>query len=163
FSLFHPTGAQRFHFFFVQQPVPPHWHALQRQRSHANSNQLLDRMLRAKQLIAQRVALCTAQRSLIPEIRGASRRSTPSALASCGVGLTHHTQPHARTFPQLRQFFQREPTFHFDVICLLELVPLLLHLGGKITVVRQKDQTCGRILQISNRIHPLLEPAQQIP
>jgi hypothetical protein len=58
---------------------------------------------------------------------------------------------------------EREHAFDFDVVGLLETIPVLEELRGEVAVVGEEDQTGGRIFEIADGVDAIGKAAEKIP
>src|SRR5258708_235864 len=85
-------------------------------------------------------------------------RSPPSRC----IRLPHRLHLHANFFSQPLQVQQRQHPFHFHLINLFQLRPVVEHFRRQVAVVRQEHQPRRRILQIPHGKHALGQSPQTI-
>src|SRR6266481_2259443 len=157
--------SQSLRFFLLNQPVSPPRYSLHRQRPQPDALQLLHRMLLLDQHAPHLFFLRIPHPHFVPEIRRPpARRGGPAvagASARC-VRLPHRLHPYANLFSQPLQVRQRQHSFHFDVIDLLQVRPIFQHLRRQVAVIRHEHQPGCRILEIPHRKHALSESAQKV-
>src|SRR5256885_2928457 len=109
-------------------------------------------MLLREQRAPQGIALGILQGRFVPEIRGVSAR---------GIRLTNRAHARAGLLAEALQVFICEAPFHFDVIHLAKVLPMLEHRSGQVAVIGEKHETRRGIVEPPNGINALRQAAQK--
>ena len=107
----------------------------------------------ADQRAAERIESGTLELQLIPVI---------GAVAARGFGLADGLEPNAHFLAEAFEIGEGEHALHFDVIGLLEMIPILQELSGEVAVVGHEDETGRSVFEIANRIDALWKTAKEI-
>src|SRR5947199_7576914 len=145
--------SQLLRFFLLDQPVSSPRYPLQRQRPQSDAFQFFQRVFFLEQHAPQLFLLRIPHAHFVPIIR----RSPPRSIR-----LPHRLHLHANFFSQTLQVHECQHAFHFHLIDLFQLRPLVQHFRRQVAVIRQKYQPRRRILQIPHRKHALRQSAQTI-
>src|SRR5437660_2602068 len=145
--------SQLLRLFLLDQTVSPPRYSLQRQRPQSDAFQFFQRVLFLEQHAPQLFLLRIPHAHFIPIIRRPSARS---------IRLPHRLHLHANFFSQTLQVHECQHAFHFHLIDLFQLRPLVQHFRRQVAFIRQKYQPRRRILQIPHRKHALRQTAQTI-
>src|SRR4029077_5520142 len=125
-----------------QLAIPAAWNAFRADRPQSDANPLFDRVLRLEKDAAQFFFLGVAHPHFIPKV---------SSAATCGIRLAKRLHPDAGFLTELRKVVECEHALYFDVIGLLEMLPIFQQLGREIAVIGKQDHTGRGIFQIADR------------
>jgi hypothetical protein len=103
-------------------------------------------MFFGKEDAAENVFLGILQGDFIPEIFGVAAR---------GVGLANGADGGAGVAAEAFEFVHHEAAFNFHVVMLLKIGPVFQHFGGEISVVGEKNQATGVIVEATDGINTL--------
>ena len=84
------------------------------------------------------------------------------AVLARGFRLANGLEMHAGFFAKALEVSEREHSFHFDVVSLLEMVPAFEKLGSKITVVGEEDQAGCRVFEIANGVDTIWKASKEV-
>ena len=110
-------------------------------------------MVFAEKGAAKRFELGALHRELIPVI---------GAVAASGFRLANGFQLDAEFFAEALEVGEREHTFYFDVVGLLEMIPVFEELGGEVAIVGKEDQAGGGVFEIADGIDAFGKSAKKI-
>src|SRR5438552_9773785 len=145
--------SQLLRFFLLDQPVSSPRYPLQRQRPQSDAFQFFQRVLFLEQHAPQLFLLRIPHPHFVPIIR----RSPPRSIR-----LPHRLHLHANFLSQTLQVHECQHAFHFHLIDLFQLRPVVQHFRRQVAVIRQKYQPRRTVFQIPHRKHALRQTAQTI-
>src|ERR1700736_3096214 len=95
---------------------------------------------------AENIFFGILQGNFIPEIFG---------VTAGGVGLANGADGGAGIAAKAFELFHHETAFDFYVVMLLKVGPIFQHFGSEISVVGEKNQAAGVIVEAADGIHAL--------
>jgi hypothetical protein len=77
------------------------------------------------------------------------------SVAARGVGLANGADGGAGVAAESFELVHHEAAFNFHVVMLLKIGPVFQHFGGEISIVGEKNQATGVIVEATDGIHAL--------
>jgi hypothetical protein len=128
--------------------------SFQIERAEADAFEFFDGMFFGKKHAAKNVFPRVLQGGFIPEI---------FSVTTAGVRLANGANDSVGVAAKALQIAHEEAAFNFYVIHLLEIGPVFQHFSGEITVVGEKDETAGVVIEAADGIDALGQTAEEIP
>jgi hypothetical protein len=142
-----------FHFPFFEEAVTAARNPFDGERAKADAHNFFDGMMLAEEGAAKGFELWAPHDHLIPVILAAGTR---------GFRLTDGFEVHPGFFAEALEVGESEHAFYFEVVGLVELVPVLQELGGQIAIVSKENETSGCVFEIADGIDAFGKTAKKI-
>lgn len=145
--------AQCVDFLFLQESVPATRNTLQVEWTKADTMNLFDGMMLAEKYAAQGFQFRPLEADFVPVVCG---------VAADRVGLTECFDLRACFLAETIEFRECQHAFHFELVHLVEMVPVFQQARGEVTVIRQEHEPSRSVFKIPDGIDALRESAQEI-